>query len=145
MKATCYQTYLRPVLEYVSVVWSPHYQLDIDKLEMVQRQFARFALNKKDRYASVTKILSFIGWPSLQNRKIDAKLIMLYKIKIINNIVHVGLDDNTLMLMTCHYTRAHLMQPYTRVDPYKYSFIPSSIRLWNTLPRNIMNQESGSI
>ena len=94
MKATCYQTYLRPVLEYASVVWSPHYQLDIDKLEMVQRRSARFVLN-----VSVTEMLSFLGWPSLQSRRIDAKLVLLYK--IINNIVHVDLD-NTLMLMTCH-------------------------------------------
>ena len=109
MKATCYQTYLRPVLEYASVVWSPHYQLDIDKLEMVQRRSARFVLNKKDRYDSVTEMLSFLGWPSLQSRRIEAKLVMLYK--IINNVVHVDLDDDTLMPVTCHYTRAHLMQP----------------------------------
>ena len=140
VKATCYQTYLRPVLEYASVVWSPHYQLDIDKLEMVQRRSARFVLNKKDRYDSVTEMLSFLGWPSLQSRRIEAKLVMLYK--IINNVVHVDLDDDILIPVTCHYTRAHLMQPYTRVDPYKYSFIPSSIRLWNTLPRNVVNQDS---
>ena len=54
IKSSCYQTCLRPVLEYASVVWSPHYQIDIDRIEMVQRRSARFVLNKKDRYASVT-------------------------------------------------------------------------------------------
>jgi len=36
-----------------------------------------------------------IGWPSLQSRKIAAKLVMLYR--IINNIVDVDFDDNILM------------------------------------------------
>ena len=43
---------------------------------------------------------------------------------------------------THHYSCDHLMQPYTRVDLYKYSFMPSAIRLWNTLPRNLVNQKS---
>ena len=63
---------------------------------------------------------------------------MLYK--IINNIVDVDFDIH--IPVTHHYTRDHLMQPYTRMDAYKYSFIPSAIRLWNTLPRNLVNQES---
>jgi len=59
---------------------------------MVQKQSARFVLNKKNGYASVTEM---IGWPSLQSRKIAAKLVMLYR--IINNIVDVDFDDNILM------------------------------------------------
>ena len=140
VKSSCYQTYLRPVLEYASVVWSPHYQTDIDRLEMVQRRSARFALNKKDRYASVTKMMESLGWPSLQSRRTNAKLIMFYK--IINDIVDVDIDDNILVPVTCHYTRGHLMQPYTRVDTYKYSYMPSSIKLWNTLPGDVINQNS---
>ena len=66
VKSYCYQTYLRPVLEYASVVWSPHCQSDIDKLEMVQRRSARFVLNRKNRYASVTNMMSYLGWPTLK-------------------------------------------------------------------------------
>ena len=140
VKTSCYQTYLRPVLEYASVVWLPHYQTDIDRLEMVQRRSARFVLNKKDRYASVTKMMESLGWPSLQSRRTNAKLIMFYK--IINDIVDVDIDDNILVPVTCHYTRGHLMQPYTRVDAYKYSYMPSSIKLWNTLPGDVTKQNS---
>ena len=85
---------------------------------MVQRRSARFVLNKKDRYASVTKMMESLGWPSLQKRRTNAKLIMFYK--IINDIVDVDTDDNILVPVTCHYTRGHLMQPYTRVDAYKF-------------------------
>ena len=57
---------IKPALDYVSVVWSPHCQSDIDKLEMVQRRSARFVLNRKNRYASVTNMMSYLGWPTLK-------------------------------------------------------------------------------
>ena len=36
-----YITYVRPILEYCSSVWSQHYLKDIDALEQVQRYFTR--------------------------------------------------------------------------------------------------------
>jgi len=36
---------VRPILEYTSPVYSPSTELNISKLEMVQRRAARFVLN----------------------------------------------------------------------------------------------------
>ena len=132
--------YLRPVLEYASIVWSPYCQSDIDKLEMVQRRSARFVLNRKDRYASVTNMMNLLRWPTLKSRRTNAKLIMLYK--IISNIVDVDLDGNLLMSASSYHTRCHLTQPYSRVGAHKYSFVPSAIKLWNTLPHDVAHQET---
>jgi len=52
-------------------------------------------LNRGDRYASVTNMMSLLGWPTIKSRRTNAKLIMLYE--IINNIVDVDLDGNLLM------------------------------------------------
>ena len=101
---------------------------------------SRFVLNRRDRYASVTNMMSLLGWPTLKSRRTNAKLIMLYK--IINNIVDVDLDGNLLMSASSYHTRCHLTQPYSRVDAYKYSFIPSAIKLWNTLPHDVVYQET---
>jgi len=98
------------------------YPVDIDKLKMVQRQSARF---KKDRYASVTNMTDF---SSLQSRRTDAKLVMLYNI-----IVDV---DDILMPATCHYTHGYLLQPYTRVDANKYSYLIGN----QTLCQKMMDQ-----
>jgi len=35
---------VRPKLEYCSSVWSPQYQVHIDRIESVQKQFLLFAL-----------------------------------------------------------------------------------------------------
>ena len=79
-------------------------------------------------------MMSYLGWPTLRT---NAKLIMLCK--IINNIVDVGLDGDLLMSSASHYTHSHFILPYTRVDAYKHSFLPSTIKLWNTLPCEIVN------
>ena len=42
VKKNCYLSMVRPILEYASIVWSPHTQCDIHKIEMVQRCAVRF-------------------------------------------------------------------------------------------------------
>ena len=44
VKSLAYFTYVRPVLEYASVVWSPFTQSNIDKIEKVQSKAARLIL-----------------------------------------------------------------------------------------------------
>ena len=39
-----YTTFVRPLLEYSSQVWSPYYQVHIQRIEAVQRRFIRYAL-----------------------------------------------------------------------------------------------------
>jgi len=39
MKA--FVTFVRPILEYASFVWNPHYKHEIDKVEAVQRKFTK--------------------------------------------------------------------------------------------------------
>ena len=39
---TCaFTSYVRPILEYATPVWSPHFSKDIDSLERVQRRFTK--------------------------------------------------------------------------------------------------------
>jgi len=85
--------------------------------------------------------MSYLGWPTLKSRT-NAKLIMLYKII---NIVDVYLDGDLLMSSPSHSNTLPFIQPYTRVDAYKYSFLQSTVKLWNTLPCAIVNQESFKI
>ena len=43
IKAICYKSMVRPILEYASSVWDPHTTANIQKLKSVQRRAARFA------------------------------------------------------------------------------------------------------
>ena len=79
-KEYAYKQFLLPSLEYYCAIWDLHYQTDISKLEMVQHQAA---LNKpwsRHHHDSITEILQELNWPSLQQRRKQARLILLYKI-----------------------------------------------------------------
>jgi len=46
---------------------------------MIQRRAARWVLGRYDRLDSVTDMLSSLKWRSLELRRSDARLCMLYK------------------------------------------------------------------
>ena len=50
-----------------------------------------------------------------------------------------------LIHFTNGVTRGHhnkYLQPATRTDVYKYSFFPSAIKLWNTLPEELIDAKT---
>ena len=63
---------MRPILEYGSSVWDPHYEGLIDDLEKVQKRAARFVTrNYKYEKGSMTDIMKKLKWESLQKRRKD--------------------------------------------------------------------------
>ena len=64
-------------LEYSSVIWDPYLQKDIDKLEKVQRQAARFIsgdYTSRD-HGCVTQMLTDLHLPPLQDRRKANRLV----------------------------------------------------------------------
>ena len=53
-KVLCYKTLLRPVIEYASIIWDPHTNANISRLEMIQRRYARFVFHDYRRSSSVS-------------------------------------------------------------------------------------------
>ena len=61
LKETAYKTFVRPILEYASVVWDPYTATNISKIEAVQRRAARFVCNRYHRTASVSVMIDRLG------------------------------------------------------------------------------------
>ena len=82
----------------------------------------------------VTNMLNKLQWDPLQHRRAKSKVIMLYK------IIHQEVDipfQHPLVTNT-RVTRGtqanYIRQISTRVDAYKFSFVPSTFTAWNRLP-----------
>ena len=133
--------YVRPILEYASTVWAPYTKSSIEKLEAIQRHTARFVVSDYDYSSSVTSILNQLNWSSLAIRRQVSILIMFYK--IVHQSVALDLPNEIVLLDT--NTRGHNMKyhtPFSRIDVHKNSFFPATIRLWNTLPQDIINSNN---
>ena len=80
-------------------------------------------------------MLARLKWPLLEHRRNFLKLTMFYK--ILYGLVDVSL---TLTSFTT-FTRGHSMRfvsPFARADTYQHSFLPSTIKLWNSLPDSLV-------
>lgn len=131
LKELAYITLVRSVTEYAATVWDPHLKKDIAKLESVQRAAARFVSKDYHPTSSVSQMMKNLGWSTLQDRRRDQRLILLYK--VVNGLVVVPTDN--LLEPADQRTRARHNQKFkhlrTVTPAYKYAFFPKTIPDWN--------------
>ena len=80
VKQNAYKALVRPLVEYTSPVWDPYRQTEIDRIEMVQRRAATYVTNSHNNRSSVNQMLEHLEWKSMEQRRKDARLTMMYKI-----------------------------------------------------------------
>ena len=127
---------MRPQLGYASIVWSPH-TTDTAKLEAVQRRSARWATHDYQRTSSVTQMLQDLDWRTLEQRRIDSRLTLMYKITY--DLVAIPAADY-IFPNTRQSRHNHLVayRPIPKLkDYYKYIFFSRTIVHWNALPFHI--------
>ena len=63
-------------MEYAAPVWDPYYNVDIYKLEKVQRRATRWIQPDYSRTTSVTSQLSYIDISTLEQRRQSSRLVI---------------------------------------------------------------------
>ena len=131
------KTFVRPIFENSCTVWDPYTATQINKLKMIQRRAARYVLHRHHDTSSVTNMLQTLRWRSLSDRRNDAKLCMIYK--IINGLVSIPANKYLIPVNTVTRKQHSLyyLIPHSRCNYHLYSFLPSTIRLWNSLPQHV--------
>lgn len=128
---------MRPYLEYSSPAWDPSTKNNIKKIEQIQRRAARFVTNTYSPYERVTPILSRLQWQPLQVRRMASRLVVFHK--LINNSIPI---PPTLVTIAAQRTRSanpmKCCHVFTRIDQFRYSFIPRTIVQWNSLPAQVV-------
>ena len=82
MYINLHKSLVRPVIEYGNVIWGPHYILDRHSIEQMQRRAARIITILYDTpYCDCLNVLKL---PTLQYRRLQGDMILLYRIFHIN-------------------------------------------------------------
>ena len=137
-------TLIRPMLEYSTTAWAPHTARNSRKLEQVQRRAARFTCRRYERTASVTAMLNDLKWETMETRRNNQRLAMVYRMQ--HDMVAMSPASYLAPVQSSRSRRSGHDQmyqvPFARTDTYRYSFFPATVRMWNLLPADAIQCQS---
>ena len=143
-KRNIYMSFIRPLLEYGSVIYDNCTSGMAEMLENVQRQ-AAITITGAYNNTNHTRLLKECGLPLLSQRRKFAKIIL------INKIIKDQTPNYLKTLLPRRNRNRHTRQgedtfylPVIKKNYLLKSFLPSSLKLWNKLQpntRNIMDLE----
>ena len=108
-KEHAYNQIVLPSVEYCCSIWDPYQQTSIHKLEMLQHRAARFVLNRPWRRNcrdSVTDMLTTLNWQTLEKRREQSRLTLLFKFT--NSLIYVP-NQYLPVLSPVTSTRANIL------------------------------------
>ena len=133
-----YTTYIRPKLEYASVVFSPVNISDSHLVERVQRYFTRAIFAKcKLRPQCYERRLKFLGLDTLAARRIKLDLVCVHK-------MYHGLLDGCDILQHSksqrhHRNNRHLLKEHSVIRARLHFLTNRVVSLWNKLPESVID------
>ena len=128
---------VHPTVEYASTVWSPHQATLSDPIEMVQRRQAQYVMKIYGTFDSVTDKLRQQSWDTLEQRRFTARVTMCFRITNQLKMIPV----NQFVPYTWD-TRGHdkrFLGISASRGHYKFTFFPTVIPLWNSLPQSVVS------
>ncbi len=164
VRKSAYLALIRSTLEYASTIWDPNQQGLIDKLERLQRKSARFITGdyKTRTPGSMTSMLRELGLPSLQARRKELRLTLLFKIagglvpaippedylipvQNKRRIKAKTFDNCVTQNFVTSAQRLHdrcFVVPQAKSDIFRGSFFVKTIQDWNQLDSQTINSPS---
>jgi len=136
-----FKTYVRPLLEYASSVWSPSYVTSVNLIESVQRKFTkRLPGCLQLDYASR---LAKLDLQNLELRRLHSDLIFVYK--MLFKRVDLDVSDFFVLSSNDHNTRGHmykLVGHQCRVNMRQHFFAERIVNTWNALKAQAIDFET---
>ena len=130
-----YISYIRPLLEYGSQVWSNITLAEEEQLEEIQRSAIRIIAGLKIG-TSHEMLYNEVDLPLLQQRRYVSRMLTMYE--VVNSDVPGRLNCHsvdTVSNRNPYNTRQghNLSLPLPRTEHFRNSFLPTAIREWNDL------------
>ena len=114
------------------------------QLDVIHIEAARI-ITGATKLCSVSKLLTDLGWETLQNRRKKHRLIILFKILhgltpvYINNLLPPLVQDTTSYNLR---NSNHFQNYRANTNLFLNSFFPATIRAWNDLPTEVKDAPS---
>ncbi len=140
-----YVSYIQPIFEYASNVWSPHLVKHIHLIESVQRRFTkRIPALSNLPYA---ERLVFLDIETLEYRRLKSDLVFYYK--ILNGVtlwpsdMYFTIQSHQREIRhTINRSTLYLEQPLCKTALFANDFFQRCISIWNDLPNNVVEATS---
>ena len=134
-----YITFIRPLLEYADIVWD-NCSIELkNDIEAVQHEAARIVTGAT-KLCRIDRLMADLNWDTLAERRRKHRLIVFFKMTI-------GLSPEYLTPLIPQpqaqpyvlRNRADVSVIHCNTQAYASSFLPLTIRQWNSLPEDIRN------
>ena len=144
LKRSAYLALVRSGLEYGAIIWDPFYKAQSRSIELVQNKALRWinGLSPFDQ-TSIKKLLLDTGLDSLEARRRDARVTMLFK--IVHGLVAITTDELGLEAADSRTRASHrhkFREKGSRTNMSKFSFVSRTVPDWNRLPATAAEAES---
>jgi len=136
-----FTVYVRPILEYNSVVWSPSLLQDIIRIEQVQRRFTKYLPGFQN--LPYNERLRRLKLTSLERRRLVTDLLMCYK--IVFGLITLHCSNLLQLNLSSRPTRGHkykLLKYHCGNGTTASFFGNRVINVWNSLPPSAVDFSS---
>ena len=134
-------TFVRPLLEYASNVWSPHLLKHINAIEKIQKRFTKRIPSLS--HLTYPERLAAINLEPLELRRLKMDLVLYFK--CLNNLV--ALPSDVYFCSQHHATQTRtggnrLIMPLCSTNGFKNDFFNRCLSCYNKLPLHIVAANS---
>jgi len=136
-----YITYIRPLLEYNTIIWNPSLKKYIDLIENVQRKFTKRIPGLEN--LAYEERLGRLNLESLEIRRLRSDLVYYHKI-FLGVTPHAVSDFFTLRIPPSQLRRStsSIIKPVKASNGYLSSFRFRSVDAWNALPEKLKQSKT---
>ena len=140
-----YKVFIRPLIEYGSIIWDNCSKENKKALENIQLDAQRI-FTGATKLCSVQKLANETGYETLETRRKKQKLSQMFKIThnltpdYLKRLLPPRIQDQSRYQLR---NPNNYMVPITRTTFYFNSFLPSTLREWNSL--NIISRNSTTL